>query len=202
MNVKLSKKFRFRTMLVNSDWDGPVIASYSCNVTMLTATEDAVDHNVAYARIRYWIQGVMQDSVLISQNNERLAEWQSTGARCLIMPEDPVDQLVGIMLFSKLSAMAEDRLIIQEVALHSDLDDDVVYYHDIEDELGPFEDDDWWNNPGPGHESRTIRRRSSDKVIELGRTEEWKDMGLDWHNDDSQPVASIVKAKFTPHDDK
>ncbi len=201
MNVKLSKKFRFRTMLVNSEWDGPVIASYSCSITMYTATDDVVAHNVAYSRIQYWIRNVMQDSIMISKDNQRLNEWQATGARCLIIPDDPVDQLVGIMLFCKLTAMTQDRLIIHEVSLHSDLDDDVVYHHDIDDELGIFEENDWWLNPGPGYESRPHKHRIKDKVIELDRSEEWKDMGLDWHNT-KESVNTIVKARFTPNDDE
>jgi hypothetical protein len=199
MNVKLSKKFRFRTMLVNSDWDVPAIAAYTCTVTMFTASEDAADHNIAYGRIRYWIQNVLQDSVLISKDHKHLREWQSTGARCLILPEDPVDQLVGIMLLCKLSAITQDRLTVQEVALHSDLDDDVVYYHERDDDLGPFDGTDWWNSPGPGHESRAIKRKGNNKVIELNRKEEWKDVHLDW-TDFNESTNCIVKADFSKHD--
>lgn len=201
MNVKLSKKFRFRTMLVNDSWDVPAIAAYTCTITMITASEDTADHNIAYSRIRHWIQNVMQDSILISRNNKHLREWQATGARCLVIPEDPVDQLVGMMVFSKLSAITQDRLIMHETALHSDLDDDVVYYHSCNDDLGPFQAANWWNDPGPGYVDRCSNRRGNNKVIKLDRKDEWKDFELDWADFNSNSNC-IVKAEFVKHEEK
>lgn len=202
MNVKISKKFRFKTMLVDPLWDSPVIGSYTCVVTMITASMSAYDHNMAYARIKYWITEVLQDSILISHDNPKLNSWQSTDARCLVLPEDPADQLVGIMLSSKLDAITEGRLVIQEITVHSDIDDDVIYYHSCDDDLGPFTQPGWWQDPGPGHTTSTVRKRSNNKVISLNRKKEWKDLGLNWEDDDLEDSENnVVKAEFNKNDD-
>jgi hypothetical protein len=141
---------------------------------------------------------MMQDAVLIDQKNKTIDTWQKTGARVMSFPDDPVDQLVGMMLYSKLSVIAEGKIDINEILVSSVMDDDIIYRQSDSENLGPFEESGWWNDPKPVWETA---KRKSGKVISLKRTAEWKDLDLDWNNDDSDDKIAVV-ADFPKDENK
>jgi transcriptional regulator CtsR len=113
MNVRLKKEFAFSTGLV---FDGNyAINQYMMTVSMVTNTNDHREQNVAYERVKYWIHNVLDHSVLIQQDSELLPAFLATGQRVITVSEAPVDQIIGIMLYSKLNAIDEERLIVVDV---------------------------------------------------------------------------------------
>ena len=167
---------------------------------MIVLADAGLDHKRAFARMRYWLQEIMQDCVLISQDHDRLDTWLDTGSRVLVFPEDPVDQLVGIMLYCKLHAIVQDNLLIDRVTVSSVLDDEVMYHHYADEDQGPFAAPGWWNESRPCWKQAIKKGRG--KVIDLGRGPDWKDLDLEWDQECAQNTVVIAEFTRTDHDSK
>lgn len=192
MNVRMSRVFRIPALLVSERYPGVMTTVYDCVIDMTSASESSHEINIAYERIKHWFYEIMRNSVLISQDHPDLRAWQAVPVRCLILPEDPVDQIVGIVLWRKLTAIVQDRLEINHVSISSPLDDDVIYHHDAEDAQGPVGHDGWWSDPRPIWEAPRSRGRSRDKVISLDRPAEWTHHDLGWENDLETETQAVV----------
>lgn len=192
MNVRLKKEFAFSTGLV---FDGNyAINQYMMTLRMVTNTSDHREQNVAYERVKYWIHNVLDHSVFIQQDSELLPAFLATGQRVITVTEAPVDQIIGIMLYSKLNAIVEERLIITDIELQSVLGDGMIYLHNEHESVGPFANDGWWQDPRPVYNDVAQRARGN-KVVTLGRSQEWKDLDLDWEENDEESN-TVVFADF------
>ena len=162
---------------------------------MHTTAMDAAEHSIAYERMDHWFQSVMQDSVLISAEDTRLRAYQATGQRLLVFPEDPADQLVGIMLCLKLNSITEGRLVITDVDLSSTNGEEITYQHNHIEATGPMSTAGWWQDPRPTWIA-PCTKNSSTKVVALARSPEWHAVGLDWPNRTVVPDSAVVFADF------
>lgn len=191
MNVRLKKEFVFNTGLV---YQGSyMINQYHVTVKMMTSTDQGHEQNIAYDRVRFWIHDVLENSVLISQDNEKIPAYMETGQRLITLPAEPLDQVIGIMLCCKLNAICEDRLIITDVELKSSCGEDMIYLHSFDENIGPFDDPGWWEDPRPKCANLGQYRKTN--VIEMSRTPEWKDIGLDWKQE-QETNNTVVFADF------
>jgi hypothetical protein len=196
MNVRLKKTFDFSTGLVyNEEFS---VNYYTANVYMTVLAEDSTQQNIAYERIKYWVDFVLTNSILIADTDAMLDKWLATQQRIISLPEKPVDQIVGIMLFSKFNAMAENRFIITDLELSSDVGDDTYFIHSDNEGLGPLNHGGWWTDPSPSWTSTSRRRKKTDKIISIGRTSEWNEFGLNWDADnaDEENSNTVVFANF------
>lgn len=198
MNVYLKKQLQFSTGLVYRDQFQ--INSYDVILKILTVSTDHDEQNIAYERMKYWIDYILQDSVLIDEHSEKLPAYQETGQRLIVIPEEPVDQLIGIMLYLKINAIMEKRMVITEVELSSAVGEDISYTHIAGEELGPLGVDGWWSDSRPVW-SWTKKKQTEDKVIEMDRMPEWGDLDLDWATEDKEK-STVVFADFSRNDDK
>lgn len=197
MSVRLAKTWYFSALVVSDRYPQPVINTYTVRVEMSATAQCNSDHNVAYARMRYWMQEIMSDAVLLDPNHATAAAWHDTGMRVMMLPEDPVDQLVGIMLYTKLCAMTEQRMTIHSVSVSSALDDDVIYHHYEDEEQGPLEVAGWWHDHRPIWQEKPHRKG---KVISLDRQPDWRQQDLDWNQDGQD--RSVVQGLFNQDEDQ
>jgi hypothetical protein len=195
MNVRMCRVFRIPALLVSPRYDHVMTTVYDLHVRWTSVSTDNSELNTAYSRMRTWLLEVMRNSILIGQDHPDIGAWQATGSRCLVFPEEPVDQLVGIMLYRKLDAMVQGRLEITGISVSSALDDDVIYEHDADEEQGSLADNGWWSDSRPTWFLGRGPGRSRDKVISLRPIPEWKEYGLDWDQD--TPDSQVVVADFT-----
>lgn len=193
MNVRLIKTWHWQSGLVYRDVF--YINSYTATVHMHTTTMHDPDHDVAYGRMDYWFQDVMQDSVILNADCVAAKAYAATGQRLLLFPDQPVDQLVGIMLFLKLNSITEGRLVITDVDLSSVHGADMIYQHSYAESVGPLSAAGWWQDAKPvwSHVSSTTR---GSKVVSLSRAAEWSALDLDWKPIRSIQDSSIVFADF------
>jgi hypothetical protein len=197
MNVRLGKAWHFSCIVVGDRYETPLVNFYTVKTEMTLASEQQ-DYNTAYGRMKFWINEVMADCVLIAKDNEKLKTWIDTNARVLTLPDEPVDQLIGMLLYSKLSAISEDRIILHQVSISSALDDDIIYHHFEDEPLGPFREPGWWNDSQPVWKHKETKGRG--KVISLDRQLDWNDYDLDW--DQEPPDTVVVKGNFSRDEDK
>ena len=199
MNVRLEKTWQWQSGIVLYDLFS--INVYTAKIQMYTTHMDAAEHSTAYERIDHWFHQIMQDSVMISSANPKLNAYLNTGQRVLAFPEDPVDQLVGIMLCLKLNHIAEGRLVITDVDLSSFNGSDMTYRHNHAEDTGPLSATGWWQDPRPTW-MPVDTRTSPGKVVALSRSPEWHALGLDWPNKITPPDSAVVFADFDRDDDQ
>jgi len=197
MTVRLARQWYWSSMVVSDRYERPVINNYSVRIEFATDTQDNQEHNVAYGRMKFWFHEVMESSVLISQDSNMIKSWQDTGARVLIFPEDPVDQLVGMMIYAKITAITQGKLMVDQISISSPLDDDVIYHHYAEETLGPFENPGWWSDAKPTWQIKSNRGKG--KVISLDRAPDWKDHDLDWDTNHNTDVVVLTSNNNEDH---
>ena len=174
---------------------------YSVSMNLLTKTKDSVSTNIALDRIKLFVAAAMESTVFINQNNQEQAEFlQMIGANVTTLPEEPVDQIVGMMLYYKLNAIMEGRMEIVNLDISSTLGDSVWYQHDEEDMAGPFAEDGWWHQSNMQHDTEEPEP-VSDNVVKVTATG-WHEMDLDWpENTAGATRAKILYANF-PRNEK
>lgn len=177
MNVRLEKTFSF---LASTYLDGTVLSNkYVLQVEFLTNTLDHWEQNTALDRLRHMLYNKFSNRLFIDEDNRRVADqFSSLNFKTVLMPGPPVDQLIGIMLFVKLNAVMEDRLIITQLKLASELGDDLFYLQDSEEDYGPFEDTGWWNESS---DSIELHSNNIGNVVSFSKPlNDWSSLGLDW----------------------
>lgn len=188
MNVRLRYDTEFLAGIFYEDQ--LQMNSYSVSMNIVTKTIDTVQTNIAMDRIKAFIAGFMESTVFINQSNMERAEMMSImGINVTTLPEEPVDQIIGMMLYYKLNAITEGRMEIAQLDIASSLGDDVWYMHDEEDNPGPFATKGWWDDSSTQHE--TIEPVPvSDNVVKVISTG-WYELGLDWP-DQAPPTGNTV----------
>jgi len=177
MNVKLRKVFDFSSGVVyNSLFH---VNYYTATVEMTTVSNDPNEHNIAYERMKWWVDFVLGDSILIQDTEPLIKQWINTEQRIIVLPEQPVDQLIGIMMYLKLSAITEGRVAINRVDVESTLGDSVAYIHYADENPGPLSINGWWNDHSPSWLSAKTKSNRNNNIIKIGgRSPSWADLDL------------------------
>jgi hypothetical protein len=158
--------------------------NYKLIIEFTTVSDDSGDQNIALDRIRYFVQHQLESSVFINGNNREQCELLSrAGVRLTTLPEEPVDQVVGIMLHCKLNAITEDRMVITQTEISSELGENIAYLHDDDEQLGPLSDTGWWRDSDASHCDRQLI--STDNVVTMNFNRSWRELNLQWTQESS-----------------
>jgi hypothetical protein len=175
---------------------------YLLRVWMTTNTTDPANHNTAFERIKYFVYQELDSVIFINSDNiEQCQSFVDAGLKIATMPGDPVDQIVGIMLFYKLNAIMEDRIIIIETELSSDLGDNMVYLHSEQENVKLPSIPDWWNSADLVHHDNNLIE--SEKVLLMHQSAAWRELDLGWPEieDVADNNNTVVFADFKKTDD-
>jgi len=204
VNVRLQYTIPF-TAAVHYQ-DRLIMNNYFLRTYMITNTADAENHNIAFDRLKYFITEEMDSTVFInSACIEACESYLAAGMKITTLPNEPVDQIIGVMLFCKLNAIMEERITIVETELSSTVGDNMVYMHGEHETTDNLVLPDWWTTSDVVHcDSELI---DSDNVLSLLKSNVWKELGLDWPDiqpTDKSPNATgnIVFADFGKDDTK
>lgn len=200
MNVRLQYDLDFLAGIYYDD--RLQLNSYSISMSLLTKTLDAVNTNIAMDRLKMFMHGELSNTVFINQALQERAEMlQIMGVNVTTLPEEPVDQIVGMMLYYKLNAIMEGRMAVTRLDLMSALGDSVWYQHDAdEDSPGPFRAEGWWHEPSVQHDT-VVQGDAGDNVVKVVPNA-WIEYGLTWPEDTPEPTANtVVFANFTKNED-
>ncbi len=193
MNVRLQYDIDFMAGIYYED--SLQLNQYSVSLDLVTKTTDAEQTNIAMNRLKCFIWSELENTVFINQVHEEKAEMMSLlGINVTTLPEEPVDQLIGIMLYCKLNAIMEGRMIITDLNIQSTLGDQVWYLHNEEDTLGPFVNDGWWTLSNTQHENIELETVSQN-VVKVTTTG-WQEYGLEWPDEVKHTANTVVFANF------
>ena len=150
MNVRLQCDLEFLAGIYYEDQ--LQINRYSICINLLTKTVDTANTNIAMDRVKTFVYGELENTVFINAANpERSELFRMMGVNITMVPEAPVDQIIGMMLYYKLNAIMEGRMVITQLDISSHLGDGVWYQHDDEDPVGPFAAEGWWHDNSLKH---------------------------------------------------
>jgi hypothetical protein len=195
MNVRLQYDLDF---LAGIYYDERLqLNSYSISMSLLTKTTDALNTNIAMDRLKYFVLVELANTVFVNQEHQSKAEMmQIMGINVTTLPEEPVDQIIGMMLYCKLNAIMEGRMAVTRLDLSSVLGDSVWYQHDEDDALGPLGKDGWWHESTVQHDS-ILESVTADNVLRV-IPNAWHELGLTWPEQETESTANtVVFANFS-----
>jgi hypothetical protein len=170
--------------------------NYMVNLSMITNSQDGATNNIALDRIKYFIYHEIESCVFIdSAEVERCKKFIDAGIKITTIPDNPVDQLVGIMLYYKLSAITEDRLLIEEIEISSSIGEGLIYIHGEHENVDDLSVPEWWKTVDLVHCDESLI--SSDEIVTLANMTIWRDLNLEWPDEvESETGNTVVFADF------
>ena len=200
MNVKL----RYSIVFSAAAWfeEHLLMGNYTLTLSLLTQTLDPVDQNIALDRIKYFLHNEMHSTIFVNQADADQAEsFVDIGLNVTTLPQEPVDQIVGIALYYKLNAIMEGRMKLTELMFSSDTGDNVEYFHSENEQTALFPEQGWWHEPGLRHSDVVAddEETPSNNVIPLATTvnSEWNQQELAWNQAEvTNDLAQVVFANF------
>jgi hypothetical protein len=203
MNVRLKYSTAFTAGVF---YDSQLlINNYRLTINFITVSNDSHNQNIALDRIKYFIHRQLESSVFVDSNNvEQCQRLSAAGVRITTLPEEPVDQVVGIMLHCKLNAIVEDQMAVIETEIASDLGENISYLHDNEEQLGPLTLAGWWHESDASHFDQQLI--ANDNVVAMRSNHSWREVNLHWHEQSSitevDPDNKLVFADFQKDDSR
>jgi hypothetical protein len=199
MNVRLQYDLEFLAGVYYEDQ--LQMNRYTVSLNLLTKTRDSASTNIALDRVKAFVHGALENTVFINQNNMERAEFmQMIGINITTLPEEPVDQIIGMMLYYKLNAIMEDRMTVTGLDIASSLGDNVWYQHDEDDMSGPFAEDGWWHRASMQHES-IEHDPEPGNVVKVTSTG-WYELNLEWPETTAPVSANTVVFANFPRNEK
>ena len=200
MNVRLKYDLHFNAgVYYNSN---TILNNYSLRLWMITNTELAEDQNTAFERMKYFVYNHVDNTMFIDRaEQEQCAKFLQAGLSITTMPGDPVDQLIGIMLYHKLNAIMEQRMTIVETELSSSQGQAMTYLHSEGENTLGVEAPTWWLSADLAHSDFALPE--SEKVVSMQTTTAWRDLDLAW-SDLTTPTDHgniVVFADFKPNNE-
>lgn len=161
-----------------------MINSYILNISMTVETEQVREQNVAMERLEYFLNEIISNCIFIDSNDtEQIEKYMNAGIRVATLPEEPYDQIIGMILLLKLNSIMENRLVVTDLSISSKLSDDVRFCIFCEMAENIFVGDYWWNNPS--QRTYDLDKTSNKKVVKLFDNL-WAEMGLSWKEKNGQ----------------
>ena len=179
MNVRLEHQFEFTA---GTYLDGHLsMNNYRVKLEMITLSVDGIEQNIALDRMRHMLFKHFTDCVFVqSTETDAIDKLQNADINVVILPETPVDQIIGIMLYCKLNAIMQERMVINQIKISSELGQNLWYLHDEEENVGPFEEFGWWHTPDPN----TFEKNTNySNIIRLQKNNSWHDYHLEWDDE-------------------
>jgi hypothetical protein len=189
MNIRLKYNMDWRSGI----WfeDRLQMNNYGVTLSLITNTNDQEHQIVAISRLKWFVYQELESTVFVHQNDtDTINKFNAAGINITTLPEQPIDQIVGLMLFAKFNAIMEDRLVVKELDIVSDLGDNIHYLHSDQEttffDLGTG----WWNDSGPNH---CIQLKPNQKnVVKLKRVPSWRDHDLEWDSDTDRSLDIVA----------
>jgi hypothetical protein len=205
MTARVKSKFSFSAGVYFSN--EYTINSYLIDIDFNVEAESIREQNIALERVKYFLEYVLQNSIFIDETcDEMIEKYLDADFRVCTLPEEPYDQIVGIMLISKLNAINEGKLVVTDISISSTMSEGVWCKHSIEENLGPFSTPGWWKESNVKINSLNKKNKSK-KVLKLAKPiVTWEELYLSWEepilNITNGPSNEVVFANFDNKTDK
>jgi len=180
--TRIEREFAFQAAV---HFEGNFLMTvYELVLYMEVDTASIKEQNIAMDRITYFLDECLSNSVFVEATDKKAIEkYLQADIKVATLPEEPYDQIITILLLSKLNAITEGKLQVNSISLRSGLSDDVKFLYsiyEIENTGNPFRNKGWWSD------SSTLisdinKSNKKDKIVRLVKQNcDWANVGLDW----------------------
>lgn len=155
-----------------------MINFYELTLFMEVVTDNQYEQNIAIERVNYYLSSIIDNSIFVNQEEKKAIEnYEKAGIKVITLPEDPYDQIIGLLLMLKLNAIMENKLVVNEIMFQSKLTAGIKFHtfiEETEDYLGKY----WWTDSSPSYKDQSKTKK--EKVVKLFDTDTWASLGLTW----------------------
>ena len=200
MNVRLRYELPFTAGIYHNG--SFYMNNYTLRVLMATVSEDPDDQTTAFERLKYFVYACMESTIFINADEtEQCDRYVQAGLDITTMPGEPVDQLIGIMLYHKLNAVMESRMIVYETEISSAIGEYMTYLHSEDEQTVGYVQPEWWTSADLTHSE--FANNNSEKVLTIHQISPWRELELAWTDDAVSDESGniVVFADFKKSDD-
>jgi hypothetical protein len=179
MSAQIERDFEF---LAGVYFEGRFMVNmYEFTLNMDVNTDSMHEQNIAMDRIKFMIYEVFDNAVFVAESEKKVIEkYKDAGLNVCIIPEEPYDQIIALLLMLKFEAISENKLNMFDIVLTSKLSDEVRFKEDIVIAQATYPMQGWWNDSSPSLTCNVKSKNKKEKVVKLVSTNEWNDLGLSW----------------------
>ena len=168
---------------------------YEITLKMHVVTGDSKEQNIAMSRINYMIEDCFQNCVFVHQTETAVIEkYMAANLKVSTTPDEPYDQLLAILLLTKLNIITEGRLLITDITLSSGLSDGIEFLYSPALEHTPLTTgiSNWWNELNTKIVDFPKRETKKEKIVKLvKKTNDWAHLNLEWQ-EKPLPTSQII----------
>lgn len=177
MTARIHKEFTFLSAI---HFENKFMVNlYEMSAFMTINTVDAREQNVAVERISHFIENVLEKCIFVcDREKDAIEKYTKAGMTVCTIPEDPYDQIVGLVLMNKCNAIMEGRVELNDVIFGSKLSNLIKFELNTEMAEDEFAGKHWWNDPTLCLENK---KNKKDKIVKLFEEKnDWADLDLTW----------------------
>lgn len=168
---------------------------YEITLKMHVVTGDSKEQNIAMSRINYMIEDCFQNCVFVHQTETAVIEkYIVANLKVSTTPDEPYDQLLAILLLTKLNIITEGRLLITDITLSSGLSNGIEFLYSPALEHTPLTTgiSNWWNELNTKIVDFPKRETKKEKIVKLvKKTNDWAHLNLEWQ-EKTLPTSQII----------
>lgn len=176
IHAKIEKDFTFLSAL---HFEGKFMVNlYEMYAKMEVFTENPAEQHIAIERMIYFLNHQIEDAIFVHEDEkEVIQKYRDAGMKVCTVPEEPFDQIMGMILINKCNAIMEGRIAINEITFGSKLSNLIKF--NIEGELAAeeFPEKSWYNSSSLSTQDKVSKK---DKIVKLFDQHDWKDLELTW----------------------
>jgi len=170
-----------------------LINQYDFTLCMEVNTDSIFEQNIAMERLKYLIYECFENSVFVAMKETNTIEkYTNAGLKVCILPDEPYDQIIALLLLLKTSSVTEGKLKITDIYLTSKISDDVRFIENIETAINAMPIEGWWNNKLPSLCSQSQNKKG--KIVKLIK-DEWANIGLGWKEKKSKSAEVLFSSE-------
>lgn len=155
-----------------------LINQYIINLSMMVETDIVREQSIAMDRIEYFLHHVFENSILLSdKESEVIEKYKLANLQTILLPDDPYDQIIGMVLLLKMNSILEGRLVITDLTIESKCSEGVRFHIISEIAETLYGDEGWWTVNSL--RINDLENLKENKVVKLFENE-WASLGLTW----------------------
>lgn len=166
---------------------------FSISVTFTVNEIDPNLQNIAFNRIKHFIENELNFGILVTKKNPLFKNLLKLQNKVIVLPDDGPDWALSCALCLKLNSICEGKFTVNLVEISSAIGDNVTYYADWDRQdllrivlLPISKNDNWWDDAEIAYNKYQTFAT-------------WEQVDLSWNltkNQDSAKVSKIIQ--FNP----
>lgn len=150
---------RWNVVSVVEDFIQP--CNYNISIDFNTGSDDPAQQHMAFARIKYFVEEVLDQSVFISLDSPFLPVFKKSQSRVIGFGNAPLEVIITASIWSKIEAFTEGTLELERISLSCDVGDGLINHIDSDfmssvkddlliDPIAVHKEKIWWNRADMG----------------------------------------------------